>query len=474
MKNYQLFINGKWIQGEMRPIRSPYDGDIAGEVSFGGKKELDTALDSAISSFEIMRKMPHHARADLLFKIADGISKNHEELAKAICDEAGKPISLARMEVSRAASVFLYAAHEAKKPFKGELIEMDADSSGTGRLGIVRRYPVGVVFAISPFNFPLNLSCHKIAPALAAGCSVIHKPASQTPMCALILARICCEAGLPDGALNTVPCSGKTAESIIADDRIRKITFTGSAEIGWHIKKTAFKKKVTLELGGNAAAIVTDDADLPSAAVRLATGAFVYAGQVCISVQRIFAQQSIYQKFIDLLVSAAKEKIICGNPKDEKVICGPMIDSENAGRIMEWIEEAKNAGAKVLCGGERHGNLITPVVLAGVDPDLRIASEEAFGPVVVVSPYKEFNDAIAIVNDSKFGLQAGIYTNDIKKMMKAYDEIETGALIHNDYPTFRMDAMPYGGVKESGFGREGLKYAIEEMTEPRLLVIKKD
>ncbi len=472
METYRPLIDGKPVDTSRAvTIRSPYDGSEVAEVRFGGPEELEAAMAAASRAFETTRTLPSHRRHDLLMEIAGRIRDRAEELAAAICAEAGKPIRFARAEAQRAATTFTFAAQEALRS-QGETIRMDADPEGEGRFGMVRRFPAGPVAAISPFNFPLNLVAHKVAPALACGCTVVLKPASQTPVSALMLGRICVEAGCPDGSINVVPCGGAVAEAMASDPRIRVLSFTGSGEVGWALKARAARKQVTLELGGNAAAIVEADAPLEAAAERLAVGAFAYAGQVCISVQRIYVASSIYERFREVFVEAVRDKVPAGDPKDPEVICGPMIDEANADRIVSWIREAVEEGATLLCGGQREGNVISPAVLEGVDPSSKISCQEAFGPVVVLDRYDRFEDAIERVNDSDYGLQAGIFTNDLAKVMKAFEEIEVGGVIHNDYPTYRVDFMPYGGVKASGFGREGLRYAMAEMTEPRLLVLR--
>jgi glyceraldehyde-3-phosphate dehydrogenase (NADP+) len=363
------------------------------------------------------------------------------------------------------------AADEALR-IDGACLPLDSTAVGAGRTGLYRRFPLGPILGITPFNFPLNLVCHKVAPAIAAGDSIVIKPSSQTPMSSLVLQQIAADAGLPSGVLNVVPCPSSVAGKFVGDPRVKMVTFTGSAEVGWGLKQRAGKARVTLELGGNAATIVESDCDIEDAARRLAAGAFSYAGQTCISVQRIYVQESVFDYFIELFLHIAGHDIRCGDPCNPDVICGPMIDGTNADRIEEWIKEARDSGAKVHRFGRRKGNIVPPTVLTSVDPKLRIYDCEAFAPVAIVDSYKSFNEAIAKVNDSRYGLQAGIFTNDIGKLMKAFRELEVGGIIHNDTSNYRTDPMPYGGTKDSGMGREGLRYAIEEMTELRLLVIK--
>ena len=471
MRNFNLIIGGDTVRKSPRTsIKSPYDGSVVGKVVFGDEKDFDRALRSACESFKIISTMPAHDRARMLRRISAILAERKQELAEIIRDEAGKPITLALREVERAVSTFALAADEALR-IDGSCLPLDNTAVGAGRTGLYRRFPLGPILGITPFNFPLNLVCHKVAPAIAAGNSIVIKPSSQTPMSALTLQQISNYAGLPAGVLNVVPCPSSVAGKFTGDPRIRMVTFTGSAEVGWGIKQRAGKARVTLELGGNAATIVEPDCDMENAARRLAAGAFSYAGQTCISVQRIYAHESVFDNLLEMLMHFAGHDIKCGDPSDPDVICGPMIDTTNADRIEEWIKEAREAGAKVRRFGRRKSNVVPPTVLTNVDPTLRISDCEAFGPIAIVDSYKSFDEAIAKVNDTRYGLQAGIFTNDIGKLMKAFRELEVGGVIHNDTSNYRSDPMPYGGTKDSGLGREGLRYAIEEMTEPRLLVI---
>jgi glyceraldehyde-3-phosphate dehydrogenase (NADP+) len=457
--------------GSGQEIRSPYDGRAVGEVRFGTRKIMEQAIDLSCERFPGFAREPAHRRSSYLRAIAAGLEAGQEELAETIRDEAGKPIRLARIEAARAVTVFNLAAEEAGR-IHGELLEFDQVPGGDDRLGLVRRFPIGPVAAISPFNFPLNLVAHKVAAAIAAGNTVVLKPASQTPMSAVQLGRIALEAGLPPGVFNVIPCKATQADPLVVDPRLRMMSFTGSAEVGWALKARAPRRRVTLELGGNAAAIVEDDVDIEEAAGKLALGAFMYAGQICISVQRVFIQERAAARFYDAFLAQTSRCIPCGDPGDEKVLCGPMIDSANADRILEWIDQAKGAGGKLLREPRRDGNVISPTVLTQVPPELPIVAHEAFGPVVVIETYRGLGPVLAQINSSIFGLQAAIFTNRLDKVTRAFAEIEVGGLIHNDYPTYRVDPMPYGGVKESGTGREGPRYAIEEMTEPRLLVLR--
>jgi len=472
MRNFDLIIGGSTVRKSPKTaIKSPYDGATVGKVVFGEKDDFDHALQSACESFEIMSIMPAHDRARMLRRISAIIAERKPELGEIIRDEAGKPITLALREVDRAVSTFALAADEALR-INGSYLPLDNTAVGDGRTGLYRRFPLGPILGITPFNFPLNLVCHKVAPAIAAGNSIVIKPSSQTPMSSLVLQQIVANAGLPSGVLNVMPCPSNVASKFVSDPRIRMITFTGSAEVGWGLKQRAAKARVTLELGGNAATIVEPDCDIEDAARRLAVGAFSNAGQICISVQRIYVHESVLDYFIELFLHVIDHDIKCGDPADPEVICGPMIDKTNADRIEEWIKEARENGAKVQRFGKRNGNVVPPTVLTKVDPRLRISDYEAFAPVAIVDSYKSFDEAIAKVNDTRYGLQAGIFTNDAAKLMRAFREIEVGGIIHNDTSNYRSDPMPYGGTKDSGLGREGLKYAIEEMTEPKLLVIR--
>jgi acyl-CoA reductase-like NAD-dependent aldehyde dehydrogenase len=438
-------------------------------MHLGGKAQVEEVISASAKAFEMTKEQSSSERASVLSRIADGISKRAEEFAKTIALEAGKPVKQARREVERGVSTFEIAAEEAKR-ISGEFINVDIDKQSKNYTASARRFPIGVVSAISPFNFPLNLVAHKVAPAIASGNTVVHKPASQTPFTSVLLARVIEEAGAIPGTYNLVQAKREDAEILATDERIKLLTFTGSAEVGWHLKNLAPRKKVTLELGGNAGVVVDSDCKLEWAAKRCAEGSFAYSGQICISIQRIFVVDSIFDQFTDLLLEETS-KLKVGDPLSEDTFVGPMIDEANATRIMVWIDEAKGLGAKIHCGNKREKNMVWPTVLSNVKPSCKISSEEAFGPVVVVGKCSNFIDGIRKVNDSKFGLQASIFTYDIRKIENAYRNIDVGGLIVNDYPTFRQDNYPYGGVKESGVGREGIKFAIEEMTELKTLVI---
>lgn len=470
-KKYKILAGGKWIEtAKELEVRSPYDGTLAGVTYLAGEKELRSVVDAAHKAFGELKKLPAYERARALEGVSTGLKAREDELAETLALEAGKPIRDARAEVKRAAGTFKIAAEESKR-LGGEVLPLDISVGSEGRTGIIRRFPVGVVLGISPFNFPLNLVAHKVAPAMACGNPIILKPASKTPLSALILGEIITETIWPAGGVNIVPASGADTEKLLDDERIRKITFTGSAAVGWRLKAKAGQRKITLELGGNAGVIVHDDADIEFAATRCTTGAFSFAGQICISVQRIFVQKSVFERFKGLYlkkVSALKY----GDPLDETTEIGPMIEEAAAGRTEEWIKEAVAEGATVLAGGKRNGAYLEPTVLTDTKPSMKVCGEEVFAPVVTLEPYDTFEEAVAGVNHGLYGLQAGVFTRDIGRIMRAYEGLDVGGVIINDVPTYRVDNMPYGGVKMSGFGREGVRYAIEEMTELKLLAIK--
>jgi acyl-CoA reductase-like NAD-dependent aldehyde dehydrogenase len=469
-REWGIFLEGNWIaEGEPIEVRSPYDGSVVGTIRRATAEHAENAVRAAEKVFEVTRKLAPYERQRILQKISEGIRARREEFAHVMALEAGKPVRTARVEVDRAAFTFAIAAEEATR-IRGEWIPLDLQPAAAGRSGIVRRFPLGPILAITPFNFPLNLVAHKVAPAIAAGCTVVQKPASKTPLCSLLLAETVEKAGLPAGAFNVLPLANSDAERLVSDDRLKLLSFTGSGPVGWSLKAKAGKKRVLLELGGNAAVIVHSDADVDDAARKCVQGGFSYAGQSCISVQRIFAQRGIESRFTENLVAGVR-KLKVGDPLDETTDVGPMIGEDDAKRAASWIEEAIAGGAKLLCGGERKGAVLEPSVLTHTKPDMKVNCQEVFAPVVVVEPYDEFDDAIRRVNDSSYGLQAGVFTRDAQLLFRAFEQLEVGGVIANDMSSFRIDHMPYGGVKDSGLGREGLRYAIEEMTEPRLLVL---
>ena len=470
IRSFGFFLNGNWsTHGREAVVNSPYDHSVLAVISEAGRDDIETAAESAVQAFAVTRRMSSQQRATVLHKIVDGITARREEFARTICQEAGKPIKTARIEVDRAINTFQIAAEESTRIY-GEYIPLDTLESTAGRWGLMKRVPLGPVFAITPFNFPLNLVAHKVAPALAAGCPIILKPAPQTPISAFLLAEVVQEAEWPEGGLAVMPLSNDDAALLVADDRIKLLTFTGSAAVGWQLKNKAGKKRVTLELGGNAGVIIHSDADLRYAVHRCIAGGFSYAGQTCISVQRIRVHQPVFAKFRDLLVEGVR-KLKCGDPMKEETDVPPLIRESDAVRVMEWIDEAAQAGAKLLCGGKRHGSMVEPAVLTDTTPNMRVNCAEIFGPVVTVEPYDTFEEALQSVNSSVYGLQAGLMTRDAVLIQTAFEELEVGSVIVGDVPSFRVDQMPYGGVKDSGLGREGLRYSIEDMTERKLLVM---
>jgi glyceraldehyde-3-phosphate dehydrogenase (NADP+) len=471
MREYKLFIDGEWIDGtSTAEVKSPFNDETVGIIHKADEALVEKAIVAGQRAEKSMAALSTHERRMLIRGVIAGLEERFEDMAEAIRDEAGKPIKVARGEVRRAIETFEFAEEHAQSMTE-ESIMLDAVPTGRGRFGILRRFPIGLVSAISPFNFPLNLVAHKLAPAIATGCPVVLKPASSTPMASFILAEVCEKAGLPKGGLNVIPCNRSAADALTVDERFKLLSFTGSPAVGWPMKNRAGKKKVVLELGGNAGVIVHSDCDLDLAVRRVAMGAYAYAGQVCISVQRILVHEPIYKEFSEKLVSYLENELGVGDPRDESVLCGPLIDAKNASRVVEWVEEAKEKGGDVLTGGERDGNIVKPVLLANTPEGCRLATEEVFGPVATIQPYKDMDHAIEITNDSVFGLQAGVFTDSVKNIWKCYEQMECGGVVQNDVPTFRVDNMPYGGVKDSGFGREGLPYALEDYTELRLLVL---
>jgi acyl-CoA reductase-like NAD-dependent aldehyde dehydrogenase len=463
-----IVLGGDQLEtGETYEVQSPYDGAPVAVVHRARPEEVEGAIAGAVEAFATTRRLPSWQREQVLERISASIAERSEELARTIALEAGKPIRTARVEVDRAAYTFSVAAEESKRIY-GEIVPLDWLPGNEGREALIRRVPLGPVVGITPFNFPLNLVAHKVAPALAAGNPILLRPASQTPCSSLALGQIVLEAGWPESAIAVLPCSTETARPLVEDDRIKLLTFTGSPLVGWGLKGRAGRKRVTLELGGNAAVIVNDDADVGYAAERVAWGGFAYAGQTCISVQRVYVHEKIYGAFARELVSLV-EALTVGDPLDEATDVGPVIDHSNADRIEDWLEEAKAAGATVLTGGERDGNLWRPTVIEGAPEDVRVSCEEVFAPFVGLYRFGDVQEAIDAAGHSEFGLQAGIFTNDMRVVEDAFDRIDVGGLMVNDVSSFRIDHMPYGGVKSSGMGREGLRYAIEEMTEPKLL-----
>ncbi len=456
--------------GECLEVRNPWDGSLAGTTWLADQRQLDRAIEVATREFQATREWPVHRRQSVLRGIAEQIDAQRERLAHLIRAESGKPIQYARAEVERGAATFRAAA-EALATFGDQTVVLDAQPAGERRAGLLGRFPVGPVAAITPFNFPLNLVAHKLAPAIAVGAPVVHKPARQTPMTALALASIVRDAGWPGAAYSVLPMSADLGQHLAIDPRMPVLSFTGSPAVGWQLKQAAPRKKVCLELGGNAAVVVHQDADLREAARRCAAGGFAYAGQTCISVQRVLAQTSVYDTFRSLLIDAVSA-LTCGDPSDPATQVGPMITGAEAQRAEAWIQAALHRGAVAALQGSRHGTLLTPSILEKTTPEMDVECLEVFAPIVTLAPYTDFDAALQRVNGSRFGLQAAVFTQDIGRIMQAWRTLEVGAVIINDASTFRVEAMPYGGVKESGFGREGVRWAMEEMTEPRLLAMR--
>ena len=447
-----------------------YTGKIATRVALASPEDIDRGITAAVAATEAMRKFPPYERQGVLMHCVARFTERFDELADALCIEAGKPINDSRGEVSRLVDTFRVAAEESVR-IDGEVLNLEISARARGYRGMTQRVPVGPCSFISPFNFPLNLAAHKVAPAIAAGCPFVLKPASLTPIGALIIGEVLAETNLPEGAFSILPCRRDGADLFTTDDRLKLLSFTGSPGVGWALKAKAGKKAVVLELGGNAACIVDEDADLADATSRLIVGAFYQSGQSCIGVQRIFIHENVYEEVKERLVTATRA-LKSGDPKDEQTFIGPMISEREATRLHSWIDAAVEAGGTLLCGGERDGSMLEATLLENVPKGQKICVEEAFGPVAVLSPFSDFRAALDEVNDSVFGLQAGIFTKDLYKAHLAWDELEVGGVVIGDVPSWRVDNMPYGGVKDSGLGREGIRYAIEDMTEPRLLVIR--
>ncbi len=465
------FINNKWVEtGQKLPVLSPWSGEKVGEVSLAGGQEWEEAIVAAVKAASVFKSLSSLERQQLLAKLAAGVKERQEELAQMIVAEGGKPITYARGEMGRGVVTLTLAAEEAAR-IGGEVLPLDLTTATKGRWGLTRRFPLGPVLGIAPFNFPFNLVAHKVGPALAAGNPIIVKPASATPLTALLLGEIYGQAGLPAGGLQVLPSSSQMAEKYVGDDRLQALSFTGSAAVGWRLKGLAGRKKVILELGGNAACIVDKDANLDLAARRAATGAFYQAGQVCIAVKRLLVHQDIYESFKETFLQVLKEKVVAGDPRRQETVVGPLIDQEAAAKVRERVQEALDQGARLVAGNLGEGTLMPPLVLEEVTREMAVWREEVFGPVVVLAPCADFPQALEMANDTVYGLQAGVFTNNLAHVWQAFETLEVGGVILNDSPAFRLDHMPYGGVKASGLGREGLRYAIEELTEMRLLAL---
>jgi acyl-CoA reductase-like NAD-dependent aldehyde dehydrogenase len=463
-------IAGEWRSNSSTfDVKSPYDDSVVATVAVPSDSDAEAAVAAAAGVFDEARKLPVHRRADGLLHISRRLEERGDEVAEVIAREGGKPIKWAKVEAARAVSTFRWAAEECRRD-TGEILRFDTEASLGARLGLVRRFPLGPVLAIAPFNFPVNLVAHKMAPALAVGAPIVIKPATKTPLGALLLGEFFAETELPPAMCSILPVGGAKAGDLAADDRFAKITFTGSTEIGWSLRERSPRKAVTLELGGNAGVIVHTDADLEKAAQRIAFGGYYQAGQSCISVQRVLVHSSVAAKFTGKLI-AEVEKLKTGDPMDPNTDVGPLIDHDALERVTAWVDEAVQAGAEVLTGGKREDPFYLPTVLSKTQPGMKVRAEEIFGPVTTVETYDDFEEAIADVNNTRYGLQAGIFTSDVRLLMLAHREIEVGGVIANDVSSWRADQMPYGGTKDSGVGREGLRYAMDEMTQPKILVL---
>ncbi|HEV7302151.1 MAG TPA: aldehyde dehydrogenase family protein [Tepidisphaeraceae bacterium] len=469
----RLLIGRDWVTSpKSYDVVDPYTGTTIASVPLGDAVMLDRAIEVAHAVFEITRRQPAFERAAVLHRAAALMEDRKALLTDTIVAEAGKPITLAHAEVSRAIMTLTASAEAARQP-NGEVLDIDAFSSGAGHFGVARRFPIGVVYCITPFNFPLNLVCHKLGPVIATGNTAVLKPAPRTPLSALLLAEILRDAGMTPGQVNVVTVPNELASRPLADERVAMVSFTGSVKVGWSIREQAPRKRVVLELGGNAPAIVEPDADLETAIPMLATGGFGYAGQSCIHTQRIYVHEQIYDAFRSQYLAQVKDKVKAGDPRDPTTLVGPMIDRGNVDRVSNWVNEAIAGGATLLCGGSAEGSTYAPTVLENVPASAKVLCEEIFGPVVVLQPYKTFDEAIELANGTRYGIHASLFTRDLSKALAAYDRLDFGGVLINQAPTFRVETLPYGGVKDSGVGREGVRYAMEDMTEIKALVVKR-
>ena len=466
----KILVAGEWAESDkVLPVVNPYTHQAFSRTFLVDAVQVEKALSAAAAAFEKTKNLPAAKRSEICLVVAGKLEEKKEDFARTIMAEAGKPITDARREVQRAAAVFKEAAREASA-LEPRPLPLEFPPGQENRKAYLGRFPLGTVFCVTPFNFPLNLVAHKVAPALASGCPFILKPSPKTPLTSLLLAELLLEAGFPRESFSVFPAENTDTEKVAADPRIRVLSFTGSAAVGWKLKGLANKKKVLLELGGNAAVVVEPDADLISALARTLSGGFGYSGQVCISVQRVYVADKLFPAFQEKLLERVKS-LVSGDPAEEKTQLGPLISEEAARRVEQWVEEAVAGGARILCGGKRKDSYYEPTVLTSVKREMKASGEELFGPVIVLEPYSDFTEALARVNNSPYGLQAGVFTRDGEKIQEAYRTLEMGTVLINEVPTYRVDAMPYGGVKDSGFGREGVKYAMEEFTEPRLLLV---
>jgi glyceraldehyde-3-phosphate dehydrogenase (NADP+) len=466
---FLVYCAGRFVETPQKlEIRNPYNGEIAGITFLAGLAELESAIEAAVSACDPMRLLASWRRYEALMQIASGIEGLKQEFVETICRESAKPMRYALAEVDRSIQTFRVAAEECRR-LPGEYLSLDWTPAGTGKEGCVKYFPIGIIAGIAPFNFPLNLAVHKIAPAIAAGCPIILKPSTSTPLSTLLLARVIDKSDLPKGAVSILPMDRTTGNNLVTDDRFSLLSFTGSPEVGWKMKAAAGRKKVVLELGGNAGVIVSASSDINLTATKCVNGAFSYSGQVCIHTQRIYIYKDVFKEFAQLFVVKTR-MLKTGDPMDPATDISVMIDEENAGRVEAWVQEAVADGAEILCGGKRAGGFYEPTVMTNTKPGMKVCCNEIFGPVVVLEPVENIAEAVSFVNQGCFGLQAGIFTDSQREIDYAFEHLEVGGVIVNDVPTFRVDHMPYGGIKDSGFGREGVKYAMLDMLEPKLLV----
>lgn len=469
MNPYKIYAGGQFLESNiLTDIVNPSDNHVFAQVYQASAENLEFAIVAGLQAEKAMRELPVYQRASILMDLSKGLLENREEFARLVAQEAGKPLKFALGEVDRAAQTYQIAAEESKR-ISGEYMRLDWTATGKGKEGWVKRFPVGLIAGIAPFNFPLNLTAHKLAPAIAAGNPIILKPSSKTPVSMLRFAEFLDQSSLPKGAVSILPMDRQKGDLLVSDPRIKLLSFTGSPAVGWSMKSRAGKKKVILELGGNAGVYVSRSADIPQAVDRCIVGGFAFSGQVCIHVQRIYVDQLIFKEFADAMIARTKE-LRRGSSLDPETDISSLIDESNAIRVEEWVQEAIHGGARVLCGGVRSGSYFQPTILSGTRNDMKVCALEIFGPVVSLEAVSCFEEGIRKINETRYGLQAGIFTNEIREMDAAFNQLEVGGVIINDVPTFRVDHMPYGGIKDSGLGREGVKYAIEEMTEPKLLV----
>ncbi|MEA2106167.1 MAG: aldehyde dehydrogenase family protein [Bacteroidota bacterium] len=466
---YKIYIGGEFCPTNTKlKVFNPFDHSIVAETYLAGKDELEKAIEKALIVKPIMRDLPSYKKYTILMQIANQLEEKSNELALILAREAGKPFKYALGEINRAIQVFTVAAEESKRLPK-EYISIDWTAAGEKKEGLVKYFPLGLIAGIAPFNFPLNLAVHKIAPAIASGNAIIIKPARSTPLSVLELAKIIDQTGLPKGAFSVLPMDREAGNQLVTDERIHMLSFTGSPNVGWKMKANAGKKKIALELGGNAGVIVSEQADLDLAVKKCLVGGFAYSGQVCIHVQRIMVHEKVFDTFVDKFI-AGTQMLTFGAPDKETTDISVMIDEDNARRVEDWVNEAVSEGAKILFGGKRKGSFFEPTIMTNTKREMKVCALEIFGPVVTIEKFSDFSQAVDMINDSEYGLQAGVFTNSIIEMNYSFNELEVGGVIINDVPTFRVDHMPYGGIKNSGFGREGVKYTIQEMMEPRLLV----